>query len=104
MRKDVQLWASYLPSLRITALDRCQKVRINRSKVQKKGKHTLNRAITKLFGREAGRKKQPSSKMGDIEYFTVRLLHHTLLISLASVDVPNHIAEWCLNYKLEGVE
>lgn len=28
------------------------------------GPDTLNRAITKLFGHEAGREKQPANKMG----------------------------------------
>ena len=30
------------------------------------GADTLNRAITKLFGHEAGKKKQPPNKMGDM--------------------------------------
>lgn len=74
------------------------------SKVPHMGKDTLNRAIAKLFGREAGRKKQPPNKMGDIEYFTVHDLRRTCRSLLASAGVPNHIAERCLNHKLKGVE
>lgn len=75
-----------------------------KSKVPHMGKDTLNRAISKLFGREPGRKVQPQNKMGDIKYFAVHDLRRTCRSLLASVKVPSHIAERCLNHKLKGVE
>ncbi|EGQ7762830.1 integrase arm-type DNA-binding domain-containing protein [Vibrio alginolyticus] len=74
------------------------------SKVPHMGKDTLNRAISKLFGREPGRKVQPPNKMGDIKHFAVHDLRRTCRSLLASVKVPSHIAERCLNHKLKGVE
>ncbi len=74
------------------------------SKVPHMGKDTLNRAISKLFGREPGRKVQPENKMGNIEHFAVHDLRRTCRSLLASVRVPSHIAERCLNHKLKGVE
>ncbi|MCL9651524.1 hypothetical protein L2172_13965 [Pantoea agglomerans] len=74
------------------------------SKNQHMGKDTLNRAIAKLFGIEPGRKKQPPNVMGRIEYFTVYDLRRTNRSLLASLSVPPHIAERCLNHKLKGVE
>ncbi|MGY5798410.1 tyrosine-type recombinase/integrase [Rheinheimera faecalis] len=68
------------------------------------GQDTLNRAITKLFGHEAGKKIQPSNKMGDIQYFSVHDLRRTCRTMLAQIGVPGHIAERCLNHKLKGVE
>ena len=68
------------------------------------GKDTLNRAIAKLFGVEPGKKKQPPNVMGNIEYFTVHDLRRTCRSLLASLSVPPHVAERCLNYKLKGVE
>lgn len=74
------------------------------SKSQHMGKDTLNRAIAKLFGIEPGRKKQPPNVMGDMEYFTVHDLRRTSRSLLASLSVPPHVAERCLNHKLKGVE
>lgn len=74
------------------------------SKVPHMGKDTLNRAISKLFGREPGRAVQPENKMGDLEYFTVHDLRRTCRSLLASLGVPGHVAERCLNHKLKGVE
>lgn len=74
------------------------------SKNQHMGKDTLNRAIAKLFGIEPGRKKQPTNVMGDIEYFTIHDLRRTSRSLLASLSVPPHVAERCLNHKLKGVE
>ncbi|MFZ2290493.1 MAG: integrase arm-type DNA-binding domain-containing protein [Halopseudomonas yangmingensis] len=74
------------------------------SKVPHMGKDTLNRAISKLFGREPGRAVQPPNKMGDLEHFTVHDLRRTCRSLLASIGVPGHIAERCLNHKLKGVE
>ncbi|WGK57161.1 site-specific integrase [Pantoea sp. SS70] len=74
------------------------------SKSQHMGKDTLNRAIAKLFGIEPGKKKQPPNVMGHIEYFTVHDLRRTSRSLLASLSVPPHVAERCLNHKLKGVE
>lgn len=68
------------------------------------GKDTLNRAITKLFGHEAGKKKQPPNLMGDMAHFTVHDLRRTCRTLLAKQDTPGHVAERCLNHKLKGVE
>ena len=68
------------------------------------GKDTLNRAISKLFGREPGRKLQPENKMGNIAEFTVHDLRRTCRSLLAAAGVPGHVAERCLNHKLRGVE
>ncbi|MEN4873483.1 site-specific integrase [Kosakonia cowanii] len=74
------------------------------SKNQHMGKDTLNRAIAKLFGIEPGRKKQPPDVMGNVEYFTVHDLRRTSRSLLASLSIPPHVAERCLNHKLKGVE
>ena len=74
------------------------------SKSQHMGKDTLNRAIAKLYGVEPGKKKQPPNVMGSIEYFTVHDLRRTSRSLLASLSVPPHVAERCLNHKLKGVE
>ncbi|TFH87444.1 DUF4102 domain-containing protein [Billgrantia azerbaijanica] len=68
------------------------------------GRDTLNRAIAKLFGKEPGRKQQPEHRMGDIAEFTVHDLRRTCRSLLASVGVPGHVAERCLNHKLKGIE
>jgi integrase len=68
------------------------------------GPDTLNRAITKLFGHEAGKKKQPPNLMGDIPHFTVHDLRRTCRTLLAKQGTPGHVAERCLNHKLKGVE
>ena len=68
------------------------------------GADTLNRAITKLFGHEAGKKKQPTNKMGDMAHFTVHDLRRTCRTLLAKQGTPGHVAERCLNHKLKGVE
>lgn len=74
------------------------------SKKAHMGKDTLNRAIAKLFGQEPGKKVKPLNKMGNLEYFTVHDLRRTCRSLLASLSVPPHIAERCLNHKIEGVE
>ncbi|WP_434939709.1 tyrosine-type recombinase/integrase [Shewanella sp. HL-SH8] len=68
------------------------------------GKDTLNRAITKLFGHEPGKKKQPSNVIGDMAHFTVHDLRRTCRTLLAKQGTPGHVAERCLNHKLKGVE
>ncbi|MFA0124777.1 integrase, partial [Vibrio sp. 10N.261.48.A2] len=75
-----------------------------KSKAPHMGKDTLNRAISKMFGREPGRKIQPPNKMGDIKHFAVHDLRRTCRSLLAAEKVSNHIAERCLNHKLKGVE
>ncbi len=74
------------------------------SKTPHMGKDTLNRAISKLFGREPGKNKQPPNLMGDLEHFTVHDLRRTCRSLLASAGIPGHVAERCLNHKLKGVE
>lgn len=68
------------------------------------GPDTLNRAIGKMFGIEPGKKTNPPNLMGDIEYFRVHDLRRTCRTLLASLGVPGHVAERCLNHKLKGVE
>ncbi|EPW8047208.1 tyrosine-type recombinase/integrase [Vibrio sp. Vb1026] len=68
------------------------------------GPDTLNRAITKLFGHEPGKKKQPPNLMGDMPRFTVHDLRRTCRTLLAQQGTPGHVAERCLNHKLKGVE
>ncbi|ELA6600758.1 tyrosine-type recombinase/integrase [Vibrio alginolyticus] len=68
------------------------------------GPDTLNRAITKLFGHEPGKKKQPPNLMGDMPHFTVHDLRRTCRTLLAQQGTPGHVAERCLNRKLKGVE
>ena len=74
------------------------------SKKPHMGLDTLNRAISKLFGREPGKAVQPENKMGDLEHFTVHDLRRTCRSLLASLGVPGHVAERCLNHTLKGVE
>lgn len=68
------------------------------------GKDTLNRAISKMFGKDPGKAIQPENLMGNIEYFTVHDLRRTCRSLLASLGVQGNIAERCLNHKLQGVE
>ncbi|MDU9594183.1 MULTISPECIES: tyrosine-type recombinase/integrase [unclassified Vibrio] len=68
------------------------------------GPDTLNRAITKLFGHEPGKKKQPPNLMGDMPHFTVHDLRRTCRTLLAQQGTSGHVAERCLNHKLKGVE
>jgi integrase len=68
------------------------------------GPDTLNRAITKLFGHEAGKKKQPPNVMGDMPHFTVHDLRRTCRTLLARQGTPGYIAERCLNHKVKGIE
>lgn len=68
---------------------------------------TLNHAIAKLFGKKVDSKKRPSRDVlgeAGLEYFTVHDLRRTCRSLLASLGVPSHIAERCLNHKLKGVE
>jgi integrase len=74
------------------------------SKLPHMGPDTLNRAITKLFGHEPGKKKQPPNQMGDTQHFTVHDLRRTCRTLLAAQGTPGHVAERCLNHKVKGVE
>jgi integrase len=74
------------------------------SKMPHMGADTLNRAITKLFGKEPGKKKQPPNLMGDMPHFTVHDLRRTCRTLLAKQGTAGHVAERCLNHKLKGVE
>ncbi len=68
---------------------------------------TLNHAIAKLFGQKVDSKKQPlANVLGDagLEHFTVHDMRRTCRSLLASIGIPSHIAERCLNHKLKGVE
>jgi integrase len=68
---------------------------------------TLNHALAKLFGQKVDSKKQPTvNVLGEagLEHFTVHDLRRTCRSLLASLGVPSHIAERCLNHKLRGVE
>jgi integrase len=68
------------------------------------GPDTLNRAIARLFGRDAGKKSAPPNLMGNMEYFTVHDLRRTCRTLLAKQGTSSHVAERCLNHKLKGVE
>ncbi|MED5526146.1 MAG: integrase arm-type DNA-binding domain-containing protein [Pseudomonadota bacterium] len=74
------------------------------SKTPHMGKDTLNRAISKLFGIEPGKSKKSPNVMGDMQPFTVHDLRRTCRSLLAAEKVPPHVAERCLNHKLQGVE
>lgn len=68
---------------------------------------TLNHAIAKLFGQKVDSQKQPTANLlggAGLEHFTVHDLRRTCRSLLASLGVPSHIAERCLNHKLKGVE
>lgn len=75
-----------------------------RSNLLHMGPDTLNSAISKLFGREAGRKVQPPNVMGDIKHFTVHDLRRTFRSLAASVGTPNHVARLCINHRQGGVD
>jgi integrase len=74
------------------------------SKKPHMGNDTLNRAISSLFGHEAGRKIQPKNLMGDIKPFAPHDLRRTFRSLASSLKIPGHLAERCLNHKLKGVE
>ncbi|MPW31268.1 tyrosine-type recombinase/integrase [Agarivorans sp. B2Z047] len=74
------------------------------SKKPHMGNDTLNRAISKMFGREPGRQKPSPNLMGDMLHFTPHDLRRTFRTLAAQQGVPGHVAERCLNHKLKGVE
>lgn len=68
---------------------------------------TLNHALAKLFGQKHDSNKQPFENLlgkAGVEHFTVHDLRRTCRTLLASLKVPPHIAERCLNHKLKGIE
>lgn len=68
---------------------------------------TLNHALSKMFGKTvngaAGHYPNVLEKAG-IAHFTIHDLRRTCRSLLASLGIPSHIAERCLNHKLKGVE
>jgi integrase len=74
------------------------------SKKPHMGDDTLNRAISSMFGHEAGRKIQPTNLMGDIKPFSPHDLRRTFKSLASSQKVDGHVSERCLNHKLKGVE
>ena len=54
---------------------------------------TLNAALKKLF----------NQNIMPVEHFTVHDMRRTCRSLLASLKVPDHIAERCMNHKLKGV-
>jgi integrase len=54
---------------------------------------TINKALKKLFTQG----KMP------VEHFTIHDLRRTCRSLLASLKVPDHVAERCMNHKLKGV-
>jgi integrase len=95
----------WLDELKIRAF-RSEYVFPNRrtSKTPHMGSDTLNRAITKLFGKDTGKAKQPHNLMGDMEHFTVHDFRRTCRTMLAKQGTQGHVAERYLNHKLKGVE
>lgn len=73
------------------------------SKKPHMGDDTLNRAISSMFGHEAGRKVQPKNLMGDIKPFSPHDLRRTFRSLAAALGVQGHVAERCLNHKLKGI-
>lgn len=74
------------------------------SKKPHMGNDTLNRAISSLFGHEAGRKIQPKNLMDDIKPFAPHDLRRTFRSLSSQLGIPGHVAERCLNHKLKGME
>ncbi|NQZ27430.1 MAG: site-specific integrase [Colwellia sp.] len=73
------------------------------SKKPHMGDDTLNRAISSMFGHEAGRKVQPVNLMGDIKPFAPHDLRRTFRSLAAALGIQGHVAERCLNHKLKGI-
>ncbi len=65
---------------------------------------TLNHALAKMFGMKVDGNKQPYPNMlNKIEPFTVHDLRRTFRSLLAELGTPEHIAERCLNHKVQGL-
>ena len=67
------------------------------------GDDTLNRAISSMFGHEAGRKVQPKNLMGDIKPFSPHDLRRTFRSLTYPLGIQDHVAERCLNHKIIGM-
>ena len=67
---------------------------------------TLNHALGKQFGSNAGPGRSSVNNLGEagIEHFTIHDLRRTCRSLLAGAGVAAHVAERCLNHKLKGVE
>jgi integrase len=68
------------------------------------GKDTLNRTISKLFGRATGNRKKPLNVIEDVEYFTIHDFRRPCRNLLASAGLSSHITKRCLNHKLKCLE
>lgn len=66
------------------------------------GPDTLNRAIPSYLDMKLVRSKR--NLMEDMPHFTVHDLRRTCRTLLAKQGTPGHVAERCLNHKLNGVE
>ena len=65
---------------------------------------TLNHALAKMFGMKVDGNKQPYPNMlSKIEPFTVHDLRRTFRSLLSQLGTPEHIAERCLNHKVQGL-
>ncbi len=65
---------------------------------------TLNHALAKMFGMKVDGNKQPYPNMlSKIEPFTVHDLRRTFRSLLAELGTSEHIAERCLNHKVQGL-
>jgi integrase len=73
------------------------------SKKPHMGNDTLNRAISSMFGHEAGRKVQPINLMGDIKPFSPHDLRRTFRSLTYPLGIQDHVAERCLNHKIIGM-
>lgn len=68
---------------------------------------TLNHAIAKLCGKKVDSKKKNLPNLMEaegVEEFAPHDLRRTCRSLMASIGVPGHVAERCLNHKLKGVE
>ncbi len=67
---------------------------------------TLNHALAKLFGMKVDSNKKPTTDVlgkAGIQHFVVHDLRRSCRSLLAENGVPPHIAERCLNHKIQGI-
>nr|WP_319553520.1 site-specific integrase [uncultured Vibrio sp.] len=65
---------------------------------------TLNHALAKIFGMKVDSHKQPYPNiLCEIEPFTLHDLRRTCRSLLAKLGTPEHIAERCVNHKVQGL-
>jgi integrase len=67
------------------------------------GNDKLNRAISSMFGHEAGRKTQPVSLLGGIKPFAPHDLRRTFRSLAAALGTQGHVAESFLSHKLKDI-